>query len=145
MTLHLIKLCVGVDDVDHLAQLQAARIKRQRDKGEKPVLRHCTRNAPKRIDELLDGGSIYWVIKGVVRVRQRLIGLQENVAFDGRAGCGLVLGRKLVRTEPRSFRAFQGWRYLKAEDAPADARPGPAGAQRLPDGMAEELRELGLL
>ncbi len=145
MTLHLIKLCVGVEDVDELARFQTERIKRQRAKGEKPVLRHCTRFAPKRMDEVLDGGSLYWVIKGMIRVRQRLIGLQENVAFDGRIGCGLVLGRKLVRTDPRPFRAFQGWRYLKAEDAPPDARPGPAGAQRLPDGMAEELRELGLL
>ncbi|MSO93589.1 MAG: DUF1489 family protein [Rhodospirillales bacterium] len=145
MTVHLIKLCVGVEDVDHLARLQSARVKRAREGGERPVLRHCTRHAPKRLEELLDGGSIFWVIKGVIRVRQRLIGIEEGVVYDGRAGCGLVLGRKLVRTEPRPFRAFQGWRYLKAEDAPADARRGPEGEGRLPDGMAAELRELGLL
>ena len=142
MPVQLIKLAVGVDDINHMAELQAARLKRQ------GVLVHVTRNTPKRADELLAGGSIYWVIKKFVRVRQRLTGLERGRDADGRPICTVSLDPQLVLTELQEFRAFQGWRYLKTEDAPVDInrkKPGPNEENPLPGEMAAELRGLGLL
>lgn len=143
MTVHLIKLCVGVEDVDHLADLQGRRLAEARAGGRPGVLRHVTRHAPRRARELLDGGSLYWVIKGWVRVRQRLVGLDPVTDGEVRR-CALVLDPHLVRTVPRAHRPFQGWRYLPAAKAPPDA-PSGGGLADVPDHLADELRELGLL
>jgi hypothetical protein len=143
MTIHLIKLCVGVDDVAHLEQLQAQRLRQARDAGQPAKLRHVTRHTPRRAEELLDGGSIYWVIKGFVRVRQRIIGIEPVEDADG-PRCALVRDPELVPTEAQARRPFQGWRYLRPEDAPPDATARD-GARDMPPGMAAELRELGLL
>lgn len=138
MSRHIIKLCVGVEDVDHLAQLQKMRLKRD------GVLAHITRNTPRHAGEILDGGSIYWVIKRFIRVRQRLIGIERGVNSAGKPSCALVLDPALVRTELKEFRAFQGWRYFKEGDAPADlTRRGKPDS--LPVDMAVELRSLGLV
>jgi hypothetical protein len=145
MTLHLIKLSVGVDDVDHLARIQAKRLADARRQGVTPELRHVTRNTPRRADAILDGGSIYWVIKGIIRVRQRIVAMRPFDRRDGRPACALVLDPKLVRTEIRSFRPFQGWRYLAAASAPPDAPVGRGTAGEVPAAMAEELKELGLI
>ena len=108
MPLHLIKLCVGVDKIEALARWQKKRLADQRAKGvKKPVLRHVTRNTPKRAAEIIDGGSLYWVIKGVIRVRQRIVEVKP-VMWNGRPHCALILDRKLVRVVPRGMRAFQG-------------------------------------
>jgi hypothetical protein len=152
MTLHLIKLAVGIDGVAHLREVQA----RRRATGE--TLWHPTRHAPKRAEALLDGGSLYWVIRGVIRVRQRLIGLEPATpplaSGDGKARvpvrrCLLLLDPVLVTTVPRTQRPFQGWRYLRSEDAPADAAAGTAGDEEakadLPAAMVAELAKLGLL
>ncbi len=143
MTLHIIKLAVGIDDVEHLATVQALRLRQARDSGKPEILRHVTRNTPRRSAALLDGGSMYWVIKGFVRVRQRLIGMEAITDGEG-PRCGLVLDPELVPTVLRAHRPFQGWRYLRPEDAPADAvaRDTRAG---MPEEMAAELRDLGLL
>lgn len=145
MTLHLIKLSVGVEDVDHLARLQAGRLTEARRRGEAPALRHLTRNTPRRAAEILDGGSIYWVIRGLVRVRQRIVDIRRVKREDGRPACALVLDPALVRTEIRGFRAFQGWRYLAPQDAPGDAPPSENADQDVPAEMAAELKGLGLL
>jgi len=142
MALHIIKLSVGVEDVDHLAQLQETRLKRE------GVLAHITRNTPRRADQILDGGSIYWVIKKFVRVRQRLVGIERGVNSEGRPSCALVLDPTLVKTELKEFRAFQGWRYFAEEDIPPDLNQGsrPDGDnESLPVDMAAELKTLGLL
>jgi len=143
MTLHLIKLAVGVDDVDHLAELQARRLAQAGAENRAPVLRHVTRHAPRRAEELLTGGSLYWVIRGWVRVRQKLVGL-DPVIGDGVRRCALVLDPLLVRTVPRAHRPFQGWRYLPGSKAPPDTTDGD-GVADVPEHMAAELRELGLL
>lgn len=143
MTVHLIKLAVGIQDVDHLAAVQALRLKQARAGGHRDILRHVTRNTPRRAADLLDGGSMYWVIKGFVRVRQRLVGVEAVNDGDG-PRCGLVLDPELTPTILRPHRAFQGWRYLRPEDAPADAAARESGTD-MPDHMATELRELGLL
>lgn len=144
MTLNLVKLAVGIDDVDHLARVQQRRRVESARSGGEERLWHVTRNAPRRADELLDGGSIYWVIKGRIRVRQRLLAIETDIDDEGRRFCRLILDPALVETEPVVHRAIQGWRYLSEAEAPADQRNDAAGPD-LPAGLAEELRDLGLL
>jgi len=144
MPLNLIKLCVGVDDIGQLARSQKRRLAEARKAGVPAELKHVTRHRPKRADELLDGGSLYWVIRGVVRVRQRLVELRKLEDPDRGTVCALMLHPELVTTYPRRFRAFQGWRYFPGEDAPADAPPG-WDSDGLPPELETELRELGLL
>ena len=142
MPLHIVKLSVGVEDVDHLARLQQARLKRE------GVLAHITRNTPKRAEEILDGGSIYWVIKKFIRVRQRLVGIERGINAEGKPSCALLLDPELIVTELKEFRAFQGWRYFKEEDIPADLnrdRKSAAASESLPVDMAAELKSLGLI
>src|SRR5215475_2104745 len=141
--LNLIKLCVGVDSLQELADWQAKRLKDKRAKGQKPELVHVTRQTPKRAAEVLDGGSLYWVIKGQVAARQKLLAFRE-MKKDGVPHCGLVYDKELVPVSPRPRRAFQGWRYLDAKDAPPDlART--KGAKGLPEALQRELASLGLL
>jgi hypothetical protein len=142
VTLHLIKLCVGVDSIEELATWQAGRLKELKKKKRPLVLMHVTRMTPKRADELLDGGSLYWVIKGHIAVRQKLLALKP-VTKNGAPHCGLVYEPKLVRVLRRFHRPFQGWRYLDPKDAPADARD--LKGKNLPEALAIELAELGLL
>ena len=104
---------------------------------------HVTRNRPRRAAEILDGGSIYWIIKGVMIARQKIIDLAEVQRADGRPACGLVLSSELVATTPTKMRIFQGWRYLEAEDAPADL--SRAADESMPPALAAELRALGIL
>lgn len=143
-TLHLIKLAVGIDDPAHLAAAQARRMAESTETGNQPRLYHVTRNVPRRADELLDGGSIYWVIKGRIRMRQRLLDIETDTDDEGRRFCRLVLDPLLVETHSWPHRAIQGWRYLPAVSAPPDLRT-VQGASKLPPELAAELRELGLL
>jgi len=145
MTVHLVKLCVGVETVQDLAAWQAERLRRLAQGGERPELCHRTRQMPRRRNEILDGGSLYWVIKSFVLVRQRILDLKEATKDDGTACCGIVLDPELVTTRPQPRRAFQGWRYLEAADAPADARVLDDVEADIPPGMREELRELRLI
>lgn len=145
MTLHIIKLCVGVDAIAELADWQKRRVETLRASGAKPDLFHRTRQMPRRRDELLDGGSLYWVIKGVVQVRQRLLDLRAVTADDGTPNCHFILDPKLVATRPQPRRAFQGWRYLDPADAPPDLAGSGSDIEALPPEMRAELSELGLL
>jgi hypothetical protein len=145
MALHLIKLCVGADSVRDLEDWIKQKLKDKRKRGEKPEHIHRTRMVPKRADELTDGGSLYWVIRGAVMCRQRLREVRPFRDKDGVGRCGLVLDRKVVLVAPRPFRAFQGWRYLAAEDAPRDLDQVAPGAAAMPEKMRRELRELGLM
>lgn len=143
MTLHLIKLCVGAESIADLAEWQQKRLADARRRGD-PVIMHVTRQRPRR--PLDAGSSLYWVIKGFVQVRQRITELRELTGEDGFPRCGLVLDPQLVPTERQPRRPFQGWRYLEAEDAPADLRlDGDDGASALPPAMRRELYELRLL
>jgi hypothetical protein len=145
MTVHLIKLCVGVETVEELATWQAERLKRLK-RARKPVeLCHRTMQMPRRRQEVLDGGSLYWVIKGFVLVRQRVLDLRPDAKEDGTACCGIVLDKELVATRAHPRRAFQGWRYLEAPDAPKDAGVVDVAADGMPRRMREDLRELRLI
>jgi len=139
MALHLLKMAVGVSDVDNMRALQRAR---RRERGMACFL---TRNMPRRREEVLDGGSIYWVIKGQVRVRQRILAFHPMVAQDGERRCAVEYDTKLVPTLWQPRRPFQGWRYLFAVDAPPDRPSGLAEDEDMPAAMAQELRALGLL
>ena len=139
--LHILKLSVGPRDVAQLRDIQKRRATVD------PPLRHQTRMTPKRRAEILDGGSIYWVVAGFLQVRQRIIDIIEDDWGDGTACAGLVLDPKLVMVEARATKAFQGWRYLLPEDAPADIVEGMAalGMEALPPALKAALREARLI
>ncbi len=137
--IHLIKLAVGVRDIAHLAALQA-----ERD-GREPARRHRTRHRPKRADEICAGGSIYWVIGGVLSARQLVTGIIGDHWNDGSRCAGILLDPALVPVQPRPMQPFQGWRYLKPQDAPADLDTAAAGADDLPPALRLALVRLALL
>jgi len=146
MPLHILKLCVGCDSIEELEDWIAFRFEEMRRAGEKPEQRHTTRMIPKRMAEVLDGGSLYWVIRGNVQARQRLIDIRPFRDADGIQRCHLVMEPEVRPTEWQPRRAFQGWRYLKPQEAPADLGAGGAAALRdLPGELRRELADLGLL
>ena len=144
MALHLLKMCVGVDSVARLRTRQAERLEALRAAGEPAALRHLTRHMPRRAAEIVDGGSLYWIVGGAIRARQRIVALAPMARADSLKRCAIVLDPEVVETEPRRARPMQGWRYLADGDAPPD-RAGGFGTTAMPPAMAAELRELGLL
>jgi hypothetical protein len=145
MPLHLIKLCVGCDSVADLEDWITLRLKEKKKRRQKPEHIHTTRMYPKRADELSDGGSLYWVIRGEIMCRERILDIRPTTGKDGIKRCQVVLDGKVVLVEPRPRAAFQGWRYLDAKEAPRDLARAAPGAARMPEAMRRELRELGLL
>ena len=136
MPLHLLKLAVGIDDIDHLRRIRAAR---QAERGGSWVY---TRNHPRRAQEVLAGGSIYWIIRGQIRVRQQVMGFRSDRDDNGRRYCLIEVDPKLVPTLRRPWRPFQGWRYLSPADAPEDCRQA---GEPPSDRLLAELRVLGLI
>lgn len=134
MTLHLLKLCVGADSIGDLEDYQASR-------HTPPV--HVTRMVPRRAKELLDGGSLYWVIRGQIAARQALRAIEPFVDEGGTGRCRLVLDQTIVRVRPRPFRAFQGWRYIETKECPADL--AAQDIAEMPEALRGELALLGLL
>jgi len=152
MTVHIVKLCVGVESIEQLERFQTNRRARAKARNEPAENIHRTRNRPRRDREVLDGGSLYWIIKGFIRVRQPIVRLDELYDDAEAKRCGFVLGPGLVRTELHARRPHQGWRYLEVTDAAHDlpdhlqsghwdaaTNDGP------PPEMAAELRALGLI
>lgn len=139
MTVNIIKLCVGADGVEDLLDWQAS----GGAKGSDGLPRHITRMSPKRSDEVLDGGSLYWVFKGQVLARQRILRLDQITGADGINRCAFVLDPEVQLTEPAPRRPFQGWRYLSEQDAPRDLPKMRKGDDELPPGMAEAMAEFG--
>ena len=146
MVLHLIKLSVGSASVEDHAEWQAANRKFKPKAGGKLRVYHTTFQSPKRQAELLDGGSLYWVIKGLVQCRQRLIGFEDGNKEDGSPCCLLLLDPEIVAVRPVPRKAFQGWRYLAADDAPPDLKGGMGDdIAKLPPKMRKDLAALGLI
>jgi len=141
MTMNLIKLSVGSQAVEDLARWQQSVIRRNIGTALEGYTHHVTRMLPKRADDLMAGGSIYWVIARQIQCRQSIVDVQEVKTSEGRKCC-LVLDPNLIRVHPAARGPFQGWRYLKPEDAPADLEQG-LSAEDLP--IRSELAELGLL
>jgi hypothetical protein len=146
MPLHLIKLAVGCDSVKEFKQWIAERMKAAKKKGLPQRHVHITRMTPKRVDDILAGGSLYWVIRGEVAVREKIIAIEPFRDKDGIGRCRLVMQPKVIAVSPRPMRPFQGWRYLTDDSAPADLAKATAGAiAAMPEPMRRELRDLGLL
>ena len=145
MTVHLLKLCVGCDTIQDLKDWQEDRLRQLKRKREPVELYHRTLQTPKRRDHVLDGGSLYWVIKGFVLVRQRILDLRPGRKDDGTPCCAIVYDEELVATRPQARRAFQGWRYLSPADAPADLRVVTGEDGDMPRAMRADLRELRLI
>ena len=138
--LHLVKMAVGASDIE---ELRRNRAQRHVERGESWVY---TRNHPRRAEAVLDGGSLFWVVKGQIRARQPVIGFRSERDDNHRAYCLILTDPEFVVTLPRAFRPFQGWRYLLPSDVPKDAPGGPGGDfSAMPDHMLIELRELGLI
>lgn len=145
MALHLIKLCVGADSIQDLQDWVTERSLNAMAAGLEPHSIHTTRMVPKRMEELLDDGSLYWVIKGQVMARQKLLDIRTVTGGDGIQRCQLVLGPEVIETAPQPKRPFQGWRYLKNEEAPRDLGKLGEDVAALPEDLRRELAELGLL
>lgn len=142
---NLVKLCVGITTINQLEQLQSMRRGEYVKAGRPPVNIHITRNKPKRSKEIINSGSLYWVIRRQIRVRQKIIRIDDIEDAEGRKKCCLVLDSDLIKTEHRAYRPFQGWRYLEQSDAPADLSNNQKAESEMPSEMEEELRGLGLL
>lgn len=142
--LNMIKLCVGAEGVEDLEQWQTRRVAEALAAGRDAIPSHVTRMWPKRGDELLDGGSLYWVFKGLVLARQRIASLTPRDGADGIRRCAIGFDPEIVRTVPQPRRPFQGWRYLRAEDAPRDLM-GDETASDLPPALMAELAAIGVL
>ena len=140
MALNIIKLCVGAESVEDLLDWQS----QNRDRWAPGTAEHVTRMWPKRADEVLDGGSLYWVVKGAILCRQRILALEERRGSDGVARCALVMDAEVIRTEAAPRRPFQGWRYLAASESPRDLPKGRAADDALPPELARALAEIGL-
>lgn len=145
MTLHLVKLCVGVDSPDHLRGLQHRRRIAVGD-----ALVHTTRMTPRRADEIMPGGSLYWVMTGAIRCRQTILKLEPVIDPEsGRSACRIHLDPAVVDTEARPWRPFQGWRYLAGDQAPPDRRSGASpddgDIAAMPEEMRQALRDMGLI
>jgi hypothetical protein len=138
MALHLIKLCVGVSEIEEMKSWVAIA------KGSGEALDHITRMFPRRRDEILPDGSLYWVIRGMILCRQPIVNLVPVVGGDGIERCQIVFKPQIIPVRPTPRRAFQGWRYLLGEDAPIDM-PRGAGGKEMTEKMRRELAELGLI
>jgi len=145
MTINLIKLCVGIEDVDQLVAYRAQTVAEAGRLGKPAENVHVTRSFPRRASEVLDDGSLYWVIKGFIRCRQPILELREHIKDDGKKYCGIVMLPEVIRTELQPFRPFQGWRYLEPSSSPRDISNVMGGVMDLPDHMADELKGLGLI
>ena len=145
MPLHLIKLCVGCDTIRDLEEWIEENQAHHRRLGRLYEQTHTTRMVPKRLAALTDGGSLFWVIKGQVACRQRLLCVRPFTDGDGIGRCHLVLEPLVIAVEPRPCRPFQGWRYLDIKDAPRDLGRTSGDLAVMPEAMRRELADLGLL
>ena len=143
--LHLVKLCVGCDSVKDLEDWIKEKLKARKVGARKRERNHTTRMMPKRADEIVGGGSLYWVIRGQIMCREQIAAIRPFVDKEGVGRCRVVLVPKVVLVEPRPYRAFQGWRYLAPADAPQDLDRAAPGAKDMPEDMRRELRNMGLL
>ncbi|HEY4136396.1 MAG TPA: DUF1489 domain-containing protein [Alphaproteobacteria bacterium] len=145
MPLHLVKMAVGAESLEHLAAWQKTRLAAIKAERGKSMLIHKTRNYPKRAEEILAGGSIYWIIKGFIRVHQRILGFERVTDAEGKPRCEIHYSPKQIRTVPVAHKPMQGWRYMEDEAAPRDLTGKGDVTADMPPEMLAELRKLGLL
>ena len=146
MPLHLLKLCVGAESIDDLERWIALRLAEKRRAGQAPEqLPHDPDGSRSGVAELLAGGSLFWVVKGQIAVRQALLDVRPFTDGEGIGRCHLVLQPDLVEVHPRPCRPFQGWRYLPVTSAPLDLGAERPELKALPELLRRELRDLGLI
>jgi hypothetical protein len=145
MALHMLKLCVGCDSIADLEGWISESMALWRRLGKPEEQSHTTRMVPKRIAEILDGGSLYWVIKGQVACRQRITDIRPFTDGEGIGRCHLVLEPVVIAVEPRPCRPFQGWRYMDETSVPRDLGAGGGDLLAMPEELRRELRQLGLI
>ncbi len=143
--LNLVKLCVGADGVEDQVEWTRRRLEERRRRGERLESLHVTRMWPRRSEEILGGGSLYWVFKGLVLARQEILAFEPVDRGDGIRRCGIVMAPVVVRTEARPRRPFQGWRYFDEADAPPDLVAGADAAADLPAELRRALGDLGVV
>ena len=139
--IHLVKLSVGSETVENLQDWQNT----PRAQSSDGLPRHVTRMWPKRETDLLKGGSLYWVIKGFLQCRQRILRLDELVGQDGIRRCAIVLDPEIIRTTNVRKRPFQGWRYLTVKDAPIDLPKRAMEDEPIPPSLAGALADIGVI
>jgi hypothetical protein len=145
MTIHILRRAFHAESIEDFAAWQAERRKEMKTNGQKPKTRTMLRAFPTRREELLDGGCVYWIIKGAIRARQRVLAIDQNPDPSSRRKCMIVLETKITPTVPYPVRARRGWRYLEPSAVPPDLDKAGRGVDKLPANLAAELRELRLL
>jgi hypothetical protein len=135
----MVKLCVGVDEIQDLKDWIKEKY------ADRDTSLHVTRMWPRRESEIVPGGSLYWVIRGMILCRQQIMGFEKVTGHDGIERCRILLNKKIINVHPVPRRAFQGWRYLEAADAPPDLKGNAKSTASLSEKMRRELAELGLL
>ena len=140
MIYNLKKLAVGIDTVENL------KIRQKIIFNEYNKIIHVTRNVPKKKDDLIKKGSMYWVIKRRVLVRQKIKNISLIIRNDGSKGCEIELDSELIKVIPTSMRPFQGWRYYNSEEVPSDLTLdlNNDNEEALTDELNAELIKLGL-
>lgn len=141
--MNLVKLCVGISSIEQLEAWREKECARRRAAGEPELIVHVTRMMPAKKDEVENGGSLYWVINGSIQCRSEIIALEQVQGDDGIKRCAIIMAPELIRTSPSPKRPFQGWRYLKPEDAPRDLGEGASGGDDLPPDLRAKLMEIG--
>src|SRR5580704_16753691 len=141
MPLHILKLAVGCESVAELKQWVAERMKTAKKNGLPQRHIHTTRMTPKRTEEILSGGSLYWVIRGEISAREKIIGIEPFRDRDGIGRCRLKMQPKVIAVLPRPMRPFQGWRYFTEDAAPPDLKSAGSGLAAMPEPLRRELRE----
>ena len=142
--INLVKICVGAQSVSDLYNWQKQRVIKE-CKSSQSIIRHVTRMRPKRAEELLNAGSLYWVVKGYILVRQKIIGLEDIVGSDNIVRCAIMLDPQIIQTIPKAKKPFQGWRYLNTDDAPKDSMLFSESEKQIPLSLERGLLELGIL
>ncbi len=143
MPLHILKVAAGISSIDQLKMVVDRYSYHDPELGH--IMHMSSRNTPKRADEILGGGSIFWIIKRTIVARAPVISIREEERLDGRKGCQMCIRPEVILTVPQPKRGFQGWRYLKDNEAPNDLENSiKSDGQGSPE-LAAELKELGLL
>jgi hypothetical protein len=142
--INLVKLCVGIDSLAHLEAYRAEKRQHARDAGGEDITTHVTRMWPRRANELLQGGSLYWVIKGIIQARQKILRFDGRIGGDGIRRCAIIMAPEIIHTQPALRRPFQGWRYLEPAAAPPDLYRTQTASDDLPIDMQIALAEIGL-
>jgi hypothetical protein len=145
MSLHLVKLAVGCESIKDFKSSVANRVQTAKLRGLPRHHIHITRMTPKRFDEVLAGGSLYWVIRGEIAVREKIVAIEPFRDHDGIGRCRLIMQPKVIAVSPRPIRPFQGWRYFPEADVPPDLGKAAASIAAMPEPLRRELRDLGLL